>query len=465
MSNDGGTRRERFPSGDAGLDTVLHGGLLTVAINVIAGLPGSGKTILAQQYVYESAAPDRRALYLSTTSEPFDKIIRFGQSLDFFDASAVGRYVFYEDIGAMLNDGGLPSALERIVELVKLHRPAIMVIDSFKALRTFAADELSYRKFLHRLAGMLSAFPVCNLWVGEYTDEELTTAPEFAVADAIVHMSSSHAACRQVRTLEVIKLRGSNFLSGRHTYRLSGAGIRVFPRLADVGSSEPYGDEHDESARGGTALETILPMGLWPGSSTLVAGPSGSGKTALCLHYLVDGAQRGDPGLLASLQENPTQVRRGAKGFGWQVDCPNIEIMYCSPVDLYIDEWFSRLQERIDGGRIRRVLIDSLGYLAFAVDDAVRFREYIYSLVQRCAMKGVTLVMTFEVSELTHIQQLTDHNISHLADNVILLEYDWNGDEVHRSLTLLKARSSAHQPSRTTFEITDQGVTLGTRQG
>src|SRR6185295_10412817 len=89
---------DRLSSGNENLDAILNGGLLRNAINLIVGVPGSGKTILSQQFAFHNATKDRPALYLSTLSEPLDKIVRFAESLEFFDRGAVrdGRIV-YED--------------------------------------------------------------------------------------------------------------------------------------------------------------------------------------------------------------------------------------------------------------------------------------------------------------------------------------------------------------------------------
>jgi len=92
----------RLRSGKARLDAILDGGIPENAITLVVGLPGSGKTILAEQYVFANATPERPALYLSTVSEPFEKLIRYGQTLSFFDAKAIGRSVFYEDLGAVV---------------------------------------------------------------------------------------------------------------------------------------------------------------------------------------------------------------------------------------------------------------------------------------------------------------------------------------------------------------------------
>ena len=109
---------DRLSSGSDRLDTVLGGGLPRNAIVLIGGNPGSGKTILAQQYVFHNASADRPAVYLTTVSEPLEKILRYGQSLDFFDPAALGTSVIYEDLGRTLNDDGLSGALAHITELL-----------------------------------------------------------------------------------------------------------------------------------------------------------------------------------------------------------------------------------------------------------------------------------------------------------------------------------------------------------
>src|SRR4051794_2859872 len=105
---------DRVPSGSERLDSILGGGLPANGINLVMGLPGSGKTILAQQYVFHNATEERPAMYLSTVSEPLDKILRYGQTLDFFDRRAVGTSVVYEDLGGAPKDKGPPRNLHKI---------------------------------------------------------------------------------------------------------------------------------------------------------------------------------------------------------------------------------------------------------------------------------------------------------------------------------------------------------------
>ena len=224
---------------------------------------------------------DRRrdpALYLSTVSEPLDKILRYGQSLDFFDTSAVGSRVIYDDLGQALNDGGLTGVLTQLTALLREHRPGLLVIDSFKALRAYAAEAGEIRRFLHNLAGQLSAMAVSAFWIGEYDAAEAADAPECAVADSIISLRAQRSAEQEVRVLQVMKLRGSGFISGQHAYRLSPQGLTVYPRMADNVSVDAYDLVFDRTTSGVPLLDGMLSDGYWEGTSTLVVGPPGRAR-------------------------------------------------------------------------------------------------------------------------------------------------------------------------------------------
>jgi circadian clock protein KaiC len=451
---------ERISSGHPRLDGVLGGGLPANAINMLIGLPGTGKTILAQQFVFANATPERPALYLATVSEPFDKILHYGQTLRFFDPEAVGHAVFYEDLGSVLNERGLPGVLEQVTELLQERRPGVTVIDSFRALSAYA-EGTEYRRFLHDLAGRLSAFPTSSFWLGEYPADDIGVAPEFAVADAIICLSTTRASERETRSLRVLKLRGSDFASGQHGYRLSADGIDVFPRLADQIDATSYPLDGARHSSGIAALDDMLADGYWPGASTLCAGPSGCGKTLMGLHFIFNGVRQGEPGVLATLQEHPIQLARIIEGFGWSADEEGVELMYRSPVDMYIDEWVYDLLDAVERTGARRVVIDSLTDLKLASPDEIRFREYMYSLVQRLSRQGVSVFMTSELPDLFHVTRLSEFGVSHLSDNVVLLQYTRDGATVRRALTVLKTRASRHEPEIREFKITPEGIVPG----
>ena len=451
---------DRLLSGHEPLEAVLDGGLPGNAITLIVGRPGSGKTMLAQQYVFRNGRPDRPAVYFSTVSEPLEKIVRFGQSLEFFDPAAIGTSVFYEDLGAIVNRDGLPGVVEQIGRAIRERRPGVIVIDSFKALQAYADGYGEFRKFLHELVGRLGAFPVASLWVGEYEETEIPAMAEFAVADAILALTAEQIGQREARFLQVKKLRGSGFRSGQHAYRLTASGLRLFPRLADLPINEEYPLGRIRVSSGIPALDDMLAEGYWPGASTLIAGPSGSGKTLMGLHFVVNGARQGQPGVIASLQENPTQLGRILQGFGWSLTEPNVKVMYRSPVDIYIDEWAHDLLETVADTGAQRVLIDSLADLRMSAGDEIRFREFIYSLVQRFSRQGVSVLMTFEIPQLYSPDRMSDTAVSHLSDNVVILSYVREHDITARSIAVIKTRATTHDPAVRRFTIGSAGIVL-----
>ncbi|MDT7652918.1 MAG: circadian clock protein KaiC [Pseudonocardiales bacterium] len=442
------------------MDAVLGGGLPRDGIILVIGLPGAGKTIMAQQCVFANASPERPALYLSTVSEPLEKILRYGQTLSFFDPTAVGRSVHYEDLGSVLHEHGLAGVLDRIRSLIRERRPGLIVIDSFKALHPYAESSSDFRRVLHHLAGMLSAYPVTSLWVGEYGLDEIAVAPEFAVADAIIALGSLRAGERTSRGLQVLKLRGGEFLAGTHGYRLSSDGLDVFPRLADPPDATDYDLGTTRVRSGVQALDDMLDHGYWPGASTLLAGPTGVGKTVIGLHFVFYGARHGEPGLIATMQEDPAQLERIVQQFGWSLADDRVTLMYRSPIDLYLDQWVHELLHAIETTGATRVLIDSFGDLQAASIDPTRFREYVYSLVHRCSRRGVSLMMTYEIPELFGLTRLTEHSLSQLADNVVLLQYRGLDQVISRSLTVLKTRASHHDAQAREFGITTDGITI-----
>jgi circadian clock protein KaiC len=451
----------RISTGNQALDTILGGGLIADAITLVVGAPGSGKTILAQQFLFANATRHRTGLYLSTASEPFDKLLRYGQTLEFFDMPAVGQSVFYDDLGDALIDNGLGGVLQRVDDLLKTRQPGLVIIDSFKALKSFAADEATFRRFLRELAGRFTALAVSALWVGEYDPAEATSTPEFAVADTIITLETRRTAERSSRLLSIRKLRGSAFLSGDHLYRITAHGLQVFPRLADPRDPGSYPALGQRVSTGVPALDESLEDGYWPGSTTLVAGPSGVGKTLMGLHFVFEGGRRNEPGVLLTLQENRHQLTRIVERFGWSVDDPNVRIIDRSPVDVYIDELVYELLDIVNETGARRIVIYSFNDLDTSGSDPTRFLEFVYSLVQRCSHLGVSLMFTYEIAELFHTTRLSDKGISHIADNVVLLQYFQSGPGMKRSLTIIKSRGSSAANTTREFRIAPNGMTLG----
>jgi circadian clock protein KaiC len=106
-------------------------------------------------------------------------------------------------------------------------------------------------------------------------------------------------------------------------------------------------------------------------------------------------------------------------------------------------------------------MIDSLSDLKYAAPDPIRFREFIYSLTQRLSRAGISAIMTSETPELFDVGHLAEYGISHLSDNVVLLQYRRLDSRLGRTVTILKSRGSAHEPDIREYDITPGGIVLG----
>jgi len=84
-----------------------------------------------------------------------------------------------------------------------------------------------------------------------------------------------------------------------------------------------------------------------------------------------------------------------------------------------------------------------------------------YSLTQRLGRMGVSLFMTLEVPELFEVIRVSEQGMSHLSDNVLLLQYVRSDSRIARALTVLKTRASRHEPEIRTYEISEHGIVLG----
>jgi circadian clock protein KaiC len=301
--------------------------------------------------------------------------------------------------------------------------------------------------------------------VGEYSAQEISVMPEFAIADGIIELVIGKSGVTDRRYIRILKMRGTNFVGGEHAYKISSRGLELFPRLTTPQQPIDYTLAQARAATGVKALDDMIADGFWKGSSTVIFGPPGSGKTLLGLHFIFKGIEAGEKALIATLEENPTQLARIVAGFGWDlketIDSGMLELMYVSPVEVYVDEFMLKVSETIEKKGIQRVLIDSLNDLEVSTQDPERFRNYMYALVQQMAVRGVSVIMTNEIRSLFATTYLSEYGISHMSDNVVLLHYIREESEVKRAIAVLKTRASSHDPTIRQFLITPEGITIG----
>lgn len=453
---------DRISTGVAGLDEVLLGGIPANTISVIMGAPGTGKTILAEQLAFANASPEAPVLYLTTLSEPLEKILVHGQTHSFFDVSKVGVSVFYEDLGILLRDDGIKKLPEIVLELILARRPRFVFIDSFKALNELVLTPQDRRTITYDLANVLSSYQCTSFLIGEYAQDMMTDLPVFAIADVILQLVKISTNVREERFVRVEKLRGSGSAPGLHAFSIGQEGIEVFPRLVSPSVTPEYSLKVERVNTAVPGLDELIEQGFWRGSTTLVAGPTGSGKTIIGLHFICEGALQGEQGLYVGFQENPNQLARIMSSFGWQPDeliNKGFELMYRSPVEMQLDSVTSELFQRVRDGKIKRVVIDALGDLERCSIDRKRFSDFIYALTQWFAVRNVTCMMTYELSSLFEVAGISDQEVSNMSDNIILLRFR-EGLTMERTLRVIKTRGSAHDNHEHNLEITSEGIVI-----
>jgi circadian clock protein KaiC len=453
---------DRLSSGNAEADHILGGGFPANSINIIMGHPGSGKTIFAEQLIFHNASSDRPILYFTTLSEPLSKVVRYLQGFEFFDEDKVGTEVIYEDIGPQLSRDGATALIPLLQDAIRTTSPKIIVIDSFKAVHDLAPTVAERRRMVYDLTALLSAYGTTAFLLGEYTEDDILLYPEFAVADGIVELSRRRLGNRDERYFRVYKVRGSRYLEGAHAFRITDAGLDIYPRLVSPRIPEGYEPAAERLSTGVPGLDEMLHGGLWRGTTTLLAGPSGAGKTTMGLQFALEGVRNGEPSLYVNFQENPTQLMRTIRGLGVDLNAAQsqgLDLVYASPVELQIDSIIVDMFRRIQQRGVRRLVIDAIGDLASAATDAQRLHDYLYALVQHFAVSTITSVLNFETTGNSLSGEGTQNQMSYLSDNVLLLTVD--GEErTRRMLRILKTRGSGHDTRVREVEISSAGLSV-----
>ena len=194
----------------------------------------------------------------------------------------------------------------------------------------------------------------------------------------------------------------------------------------------------------------------------MVAGGAGTGKTLMGLHFIVAGILKGEPGVIVTFQENPQQLKSIAMSLGWDLDAMEkqgmLVHMYDSPVELQPDIHAAKVKAVVDRVKARRIMLDSLKDIEIATPNKVRYKDYIYSLVNQLKLQGVTTIVTNEIGELFGPFQLSEYGVSFVVDNVILLRYVELSGRIGRAINIMKVRGAPHSKEIRFFEITSDGI-------
>jgi circadian clock protein KaiC len=466
----------RLPTGVPGLDQVLGGGLPEFSFNLIAGAPGAGKTTLAQQIMFALSSPERPALYFTVVGEPPLKMLRYQQQFSFFDMARVNESIRYVNLSAEVVNGKLDELLRRIVREVESTNPAVVVVDSFRTVAQAAVQtqtiDFDLQRFVQQLAVRLTSWEATTFLVGEYHVSEAEQNPVFTVADGLLWLTQSLDRNSMVRKMQIMKMRGQAPIPGLHTFRITGDGVQVFPRVigAPVAPSPAAAASSTVTRQrlsiGVKGLDDMLGGGIPAGYSVLLAGPSGSGKSVLATQFISEGARHDEPGIIAVFEKRPAEYSpddANGRQFRGLVRDGKVGIIHTRPLDLSIDEMLNEIVETIQRLKARRLVIDSLSGFELALAPTFRedFRESLYRMVAVLTGMGITMMMTAELEDSYTDLRFSPHGTAFLTDAIIMQRYVEVQGRLQRVMAVVKVRGSAHSTDLRAFEITGDGIVIG----
>lgn len=461
----------RLATGVPGLDDVLGGGLPEFSFNLITGLPGSGKTTLANQIMFSLVTPQRSAIYFTVLGEPPLKMLRYQQQFSFFDIDKFNTSIRFINLSDEVATGDLTQVLHRITREVEARSPGLVFLDSLRAVTLEArggANVVPLQHFIQRLGMQLSTWQATTFLVGEYASRQ-DPHPIFTVADGILSLSQDVNRNSMVRKLEVLKMRGQGTSPGLHTFRIDGRGVHVFPSTnvpGDTGALRATTDvvlPETRLSMGTPVLDAMLGGGLPSAYSLLVAGPSGSGKTVLANHFLTEGIRRGEPGVLVAFEQTPSHSRDHT--IDGLVQAGKLGLINTRSLDLSIDEVVFELTRSIKAMHARRVVIDSLSGFELAVAPTFRedFRESLFRMLAALAALRVTVVMTSELEDRYTDLRFSPNGSAFLTDAIIVQRYVEIESRFERVMAVVKVRASEHCTELRRYEITDAGLQIEER--
>jgi circadian clock protein KaiC len=306
----------------------------------------------------------------------------------------------------------------------------------------------------------MATWGATTLLVGEYAKDETATLSEFAVADGIIRLGSERNELTTVREIEVLKMRGAGYVGGTHFFQISSKGAGFYPRVS--APMEAVRAQQSVGVEGVSGLDELLGGGVPRTSTTMVQGGSGTGKTLLGLQFLMEGARRGEKGVLFTLEEAPEQLRAFAKTLQWDLkdleDRGLLVVRYTSPVELSTDLFLHNARNELKAVGAQRAVFDSLTTMALGVPSERRFKEMVYAIAKHLRSTGVSSMMTVECEQLLGAAQLSGQGVSFVADNLIQLRYVELDGRLERAISVLKARGIKHQSELRSLSIDGEGL-------
>jgi circadian clock protein KaiC len=462
---------DRSSTGVPGLDEVLHNGYIPERIYLVEGNPGAGKTTMALQYLLAGVQAGERCLYV-TLSETREELTAgaasHGWSLDGIEIAELvsdEQQLGSEEQITMYHPSEveLTETTRRVLEIVQRFKPQRMVFDSLSELRLMAQHSLRYRRQILALKQFFLGRGCTVLLLDDRTGEG-SDLQLHSIAHGVV--SLQHRAPlygRALRSLQVVKFRGSDFISGCHDFTIRRGGLQVFTRL--MASEHAVSFERGTLSSGVDELDALMGGGVERGTATLFVGPPGTGKSTLALQYAAAAAARGDHAAVFAFEESKPILFERAVGMGMRLHEGHgpgqLMVRQIDPAEVSPGEFAHLVRLSVERDHARVVVIDSLnGYLNAMPEDRYLVSQ-LHELLGYLNNRGVASFLVTAQTGVIGSSMRSPIDASYLADNVLMLRMFEHVGKVKKAVSVLKKRSGWHEEAIRQLWFDRRGVHVG----
>jgi circadian clock protein KaiC len=458
----------RISTGIADLDHILGGGLTRARSYLLEGMPGSGKTTIALQFLLEGARAGERGLYitLSETAAELREVARsHNWSLDeieLFELVSEER-LDPESEQSILepSEVELGETIEGVIECVDRLRPSRVVFDSLSEMRLLAQNSLRYRRQILALKQYFS-MRQCTVLMLDDRSSDPGDLQLHSIAHGVITLEqAAQDYGSERRRLRVIKMRGVKYRGGFHDFVIETGGVSVFPRLIAAEHHREFTGK--PVSTGVPALDQMMGGGLSPGTNTLLTGPSGVGKTSTALRCSLEAIRRGEKAAYFLFDEGVTTMLTRARSLGMELephlDSGALNVSQIDPAELSPGEFASWVRRAVEDG-VTFLVIDSLNAFLQAMPGEKYLLLQMHELLSYLNQQGViTMLVLGQHGIIGDVR--SDVDLSYLSDGIILFRYFEAKGNVLKAVTIAKSRISAHETSIREFRLGPSGVQVG----
>lgn len=458
-------------TGIPGLDNVLGGGLTRDRLYLVEGDPGAGKTTLALQFLAEGAARGETVLYITlaeTEVELRAVAETHGMSLDGISVQEVIPDESLLDPGEQYtvmdpSEVELGETNNMIIRLVEKLNPSRVVLDSLSELQLLSGTPLRYRRHVLALKQYFSKRSCTALLLDDKTslkgDQQVRSIAHCVIS--LQHTDSEYGAER--RLVRILKYRGVAFRRGPHDYSIVTGGLVVYPRIVAAESRQIV--RRGQLGSGLAKLDQLLGGGIEEGSSTLVAGPPGTGKSSVAIQFVKAVTDRGGRAAMFLFEESFNTLLNRSEGIGLDLHTPFesglLTVNQIDPAEMSPGEFTHAVCGAADQGA-SVIVIDSLNGYMNAMPEAGFLSTHLHEVLTYLGQRGVATFLVGVQQGIVGNSMSTGMDVSYMADNVLILRYFEAQGAVQKAISVFKKRGSAHETTLRHFDITKDGIVVGT---